>query len=235
MSILPSRTQDLLDWFNQRGPVWIEQAINIGITSAQATAFNTKATAARNAYNARLAALEAARVAANVQRDAITDARRNASDLLRIIKAFAENQANPQIVYDRAQIPAPAVPSPAPPPAKPSDITVELTPTSGAITLRWKASNPVGTQGTSYIVRRRTSAAAEFAFIGVTGTKEFVDSTFFAGPDSVQYTVQGQRADSAGPVSDILTINFGRGPGVQGQAIQSVDGGTVSHAVKLAA
>jgi hypothetical protein len=42
-----------------------------------------------------------------------------------------------------------------------------------------------------------------------------VDNTFIAGPDSVQYTVQGQRADAAGPESQIFTVRFGRnGPGV---------------------
>lgn len=29
----------------------------------------------------------------------------------------------------------------------------------------------------------------------------------------MQYTVQGQRADAAGPVSQIFTANFGRAPG----------------------
>lgn len=225
MPIVPTRTQDLLDWLDLHAPVWVEEAINIGLTTAQAGAFSTLAAAARTRYNERLAAEEALRIASNNAREAISDARREAADLLRVIKGFAANAADPLVVYNRAQIPPPAAPTPAPPPAKPSDITVALTPTSGDITLKWKAANPAGTTGTSYIIRRRTSPLAAFEFIGVTGTKEFTDSTFAAGPDSVQYTVQGQRADSAGAVSDILTINFGRGPGITGIASVTSSGG----------
>ncbi|HYF15375.1 MAG TPA: hypothetical protein VD971_09925 [Phycisphaerales bacterium] len=89
-----------------------------------------------------------------------------------------------------------------------------LVASTGAVELRWRSNNPTGTSGTSYIVRRRLSPTEEFAFVGVTGERRFVDNTFIAGPDSVQYTVQGQRADSAGPLSEILAVRFGRtGPG----------------------
>ncbi len=96
-------------------------------------------------------------------------------------------------------------------------------PTTGVLELRWKAANPRGTQGTSYIVRRREEGQTEFMFIGVTGEKRYVDNTFFSGPDRVEYTIQGQRADSAGPVSNVLTVQFGRtGPGF---SIVGVTGG----------
>lgn len=45
------------------------------------------------------------------------------------------------------------------------------------------------------------------------GKKELTDDTLIAGPDSVQYTVQGQRAGSSGPLSPIFTVNFGQAPG----------------------
>ena len=45
------------------------------------------------------------------------------------------------------------------------------------------------------------------------GVESRVDDTLIAGPDSVQNTVQGQRADSSGPVSEIFTVNFGQLPG----------------------
>jgi hypothetical protein len=109
---------------------------------------------------------------------------------------------------------------------------VELDSATGAVKLSWKASNPSGTQGTSYIVRR-TDTTGEFVFVGVTGVKTFTDDTFFAGPDSVQYTVQGQRADSAGPVSAIFTINFGRSSG--GLTIASAGEEAAVPSVKLAA
>ena len=217
MSILPSRTQDLLEWFDLHSPVWADEAANIGLTPAQAAEFGTLAATARAKYIEQLDAEEAARVAANQARDAIARARRSASDLIRSIKGFAANAPAGETlsVYNAAQIPMAAPPSPVGPPGKPHDITVTLTPTTGDITLRWKVVNPVGTVGTSYIVKRRiggggTSQAAEFQFVGVTGNKEFTDTTLEGGAESVQYIVQGQRSRHAGPVSDILTVNFGQ-------------------------
>jgi len=40
--------------------------------------------------------------------------------------------------------------------------------------------------------------------------RSFVDLTLLAGLDSVQYTVQGQRTDSSGPMREVFTVNFGR-------------------------
>jgi hypothetical protein len=96
---------------------------------------------------------------------------------------------------------------------------------------RWKASNPAGTSGTAYIIRHKLPEESAFSFIGVSGKKEFIDDTLIAGPDSVQYTVQGQRADSSGPVSPIFTVMFGQAPGggltamvTSGVSASTVDG-----------
>ena len=106
-------------------------------------------------------------------------------------------------------------------------LTVGIDPSTGAITLRWRASNPAGTSNTGYIIRRRVGSTGAFDFVGVTGDKNFTDNSFIAGPDSVQYTVQGQRGGTLGPLSDILVINFGRvGPGLNGpQRDFTVEGG----------
>jgi hypothetical protein len=96
---------------------------------------------------------------------------------------------------------------------------VLLDPPTGTLTLRWKACNPAGMSGTSYIIKRRIVAAAtlrpgetEFAFLGVSGKKEFVDDTLVAGAGQRAVHRAGQRADSSGPVSPIFTVNFGRLP-----------------------
>lgn len=234
---IPSRLQDQLDFFDQHAPVWLANAQAIGLTNTQATAFDALAKNARSAYNDKLAAEANARIANGAMRDTVAETRRMASTLIRTIRAFAEASPNPHEIYNLAQIPAPQPPKPAPPPAKPTDLSVELDPVTGALRLRWKAANPPGTTGTSYIIRRRTSTSAPFEFIGATGSKSFVDSTFIAGPDSVQYTVQGQRADSAGPLSDIFTINFGRTPGgtLAATVTSSPSTGLEGGPVKLAA
>ncbi len=215
MAIVPSKLQDFLDWADLRSQAWQASPTSIGITAAQATAFVSAALLARERYNQQLTAIQAAKNATESQQDATRDCRRLAADLIRDIKAFAEQQAKPAEIYILADLPVPTTPVPLPPPGKPNTVTVGIVPTTGAITLKWKVTNPQGAQGTSYIVRRRTGTTGEFAFVGVTGQKQFTDSTFVAGPDMVQYTIQGQRSDLAGPLSDIVIINFGRtGPTV---------------------
>jgi hypothetical protein len=155
----------------------------------------------------------AALVATQAAQDAFGSLRSSAGDVVRLIRAYAESTSKPITVYNLAQIPPPATPTPMPPPGQPTNLTVTLTPADGALLLRWKVVNPPGANGTSYIIRRKLPTEGEFSFIGVSGRKEFVDDTLIAGPDSVQYTVQGQRSDSSGPLSEMFTVNFGRLPG----------------------
>ena len=203
-----------LAWCQAHFNVFISNADHIGLTTAQANAFKAATVSAAASAGTQESARLAAEAATDNANDKFRVLRSSAAEMVRSIRTYAVNQ-NDTNVYVVAQIPPPVDPSQAPPPAKPSDLTVELDSGTGALTLRWKANNPTGTSGTSYIVRRRLSSTAPFVFVGVTGEKRYVDNDFFAGPDSVQYTVQGQRADRAGPNSDVFIINFGRsGPGI---------------------
>ena len=207
--IIPTRYQDQLDFYASRAPVWAEHAAAIGLTPEAVAAFTTLAAAARASYAAKLSAEEAARIATAQLREDLAAAHTSCAGLIRLIKAFADSTDAPAAIYNLAQIPLPAPPSPAPPPAKPTGLSADLDAPTGALRLRWKATNPRGTQGTTYIIRRRTDPRGEFTFVGATGSKAFLDDTLPAGLESVQYTVQGQRAGSTGPLSDIFTVNFG--------------------------
>lgn len=225
--------EDFLQWALAHAPIFLANDSEIGLTENQAMAFQTAANAAQAAQVAQTDAKDATKTATNIASVKFSDLRKQASTVIRNIKNFAENQDNPS-VYDIAQIPPPADPSEIPPPAKPTGITVELDAANGAVTLKWKAANPKGAAGTSYIVYRRLPAnpQGEFAFVGVTGVKKFTDNTFVAGPDAVQYRIQGQRSDKAGPLSDIFTVSFGRN--AQGQQTAFVTSGE-QQAMKLAA
>ncbi|HPF40680.1 MAG TPA: hypothetical protein P5081_18335 [Phycisphaerae bacterium] len=204
---------DFLEWCQAHAPVFTANAAAIGLSTEQAAAFAAATTGAGDATVKQEQAQQAGKVATQEVNEAYGDLRSEASEMVRTIRTFAENSDNPSVVYNTAQIPPPAKPTPAPPPAEPKELTVTLSPNSGDLTLQWKATNPEGTSGTSYIIRRRLPTESAFTFIGVTGTKKFIDRTLTAGPDSVQYTVQGQRADSAGPESQIFTVTFGQLPG----------------------
>ncbi len=210
-----------LEWCQADMGVFSANATQIGLAPAQATAFSTATSAVAAALLAQEQAHQAALLATQVATDALGTLRSSAGDTVRLIRAFAESTAKPATVYNFAQIPPPASPSPAPPPAQPTELTVTLNSSDGALTLKWKAANPAGTSGTSYIIRRKLPQDGEFSFIGVSGRKEFLDDTLSFEPGvregihapAVQYTVQGQRADSSGPLSPIFTVNFGRLPG----------------------
>lgn len=210
-----------LAWCQAHAPVFTINATAIGLTAAQVTAFKALITNAAAAADDQEASKQAAKSATTKATNIFADLRSEASDLVRIIRTFAVTRDDPN-VYVLAEIPPPGSPSPVPPPAMPTDLTVTLDGSSGDLALSWKASNPVGASGTSYIVRRKLPGESTFAFVGVTGTKRFVDGTFSAGPDSVQYTVQGQRSDSTGPLSAIFTVNFGQaGPGLSISSVSS--------------
>lgn len=210
MSTFPTSPRAaFLLWCQEHAPVFTANAAAIGLTPAQATAFAAGVTALENSVLAQEAAKQAYRAATLTATDDLDALKSLAGDTVRNIRTFAENSDKPSDVYAIAQIPAPAPPSPAPPPVKPGNLSVTLDGSTGNLTLRWKAANPA--PGTTYLVRRKLPGEAAFSFLGTSGgSKMFVDTTFIAGPDSVQYTVQGQRAGLSGPVSDVFLVTFGQ-------------------------
>lgn len=211
MSTFPASPRSaFVEWCQAHETVFVGHAGEIGLSPEQAAAFGDATEAAAAAMIAQEAAKQAALVATREWVSALRTLRSSAGDAVRTIRAFSENSGTPLAIYNTAQISPPAQPSPAPPPAQPTGLSVALDPPTGTLTLRWKASNPAGTSGTSYLIKRRLPGGSAFGFLGVSGKKVFVDDTLPAGPEGVQYTVQGQRADVRGPVSEILTVKFGR-------------------------
>jgi len=222
MAVYPTSPRDaFLNWCRDHIKVFALNPASIGLTPAQAATFSEAYQSAFDAVGAQGEARLAAQAATDTATAGVSSLRKSASDTVKLIKTYASTTNNPA-VYALAQIPAPDAPSPVPAPGQPTNITVGVAPTSGAITLKWKCVNPPGASGTSYIVRRRTPGQTAFQFVGVTGKKSFTDGTFAAGPDRVEYTIQAQRSDKAGPVSNILVINFGAAsmpvPGTAGRA-----------------
>jgi len=213
MSTYPTSPRSaFLEWCEAHKETFISNATAIGLTAAQATAFADDTDAASGANLSQSKAKDALMVATQTVDAALATLRTRAGDTVRTIRAFAEQSSDPLEVYNTAEISAPKPATPAPPPAQPTNLTVTLDPTEGTVTLRWKAANPTGTSGTAYIIKRKLPGESSFNFIGVSGTKEFVDTTLAAGPDWVQYTVQGQRANVSGPVSPVFLVNFGNAP-----------------------
>lgn len=221
MPIIPQKKMEQLAFFESHYPVWFAAPTTIGLTTAQATAFKTEVIAARGAFDAAQVARTAARSATGQQDTALGTAFRTCADLVRVIKSYAEQQPNPQTVYDAAGIPAPSTGSPVGPPGTPTNFSVSLQ-QNGAVNLAWKCVNPEGSVGTIYEVRRKTGTGA-FQFIGAIGVRKFTDDTLTAGSTNVMYQITGVRSTVRGEPAQ-FGVNFGVGG----------DGFTVAS-VKLAA
>lgn len=201
-----------LNWCDTHSLTFQDHAADIGLSPGQVSAFQAALAAAEAAVTAQGLAKEMAKSATvdlGLKMDTLNA---SVAGIIRAIHTFAENTNDPG-VYVTANVPPPAAPTDLPVPALCTDLTATLDGATGEITIRWKATQPAGANGTSYIVTRKILGQAEFSFVGVTGRKFFVDSTFAAGPDSVMYQVQGTRSDSVGPMSAVLLVTFGRTSG----------------------
>jgi hypothetical protein len=229
MGVVPDTRIGKIEFYEAHITPWTSNAAGIGLTPASVTALGTLTTAARAAYNAHLAAREAARAATDNFYDKVRAMHSNpgaGSDMIQTIKTYAETKNDPN-VYVLAQIPPPAAPGTTPPPGTPFEFTVGLL-QNGALELKWKCNNPSGTQGTIYEVKRSVNGGA-FNFVGATGVKSFTDDTLPSGATPATYQVTAVRSTARGNPAQ-FTVNFGiGGPGL---TIASV---VESGPVKLAA
>lgn len=199
---------DFLAWCEAHVEPFTGQPRLIGLSVPQAQAWAAAVAEVRAAEIEQERARRAALAATAAAEAAYARLRARTGEAVRTIRAYAEAQGEDE-VFERARIPRPAPPAPAPPPAPPHGLRAELDPARGALTLAWKATQPRGTEGTSYVVRRRLLGETVFSFVGVTGAKRFTDETIPAGCAGVQYTVQAQRGAHAGPASAIFTAHLG--------------------------
>jgi hypothetical protein len=155
----------------------------------------------------------------------VRDLQNAGSDIIKQIRAKAAVDGDN--VYVLAQIPAPALPSPVPPPGTPTDFIVTLNP-DGSLKLRWKCANPAGSMGTMYQVSRRIGSGGPLVQIGGSGVKSFLDATVPAGTPAVTYQITAARSTALGVAAQFV-VNFGVGGG--GEMTASV----VQGSPKLAA
>jgi hypothetical protein len=189
MSTVPKTRLARVEFYESHMSPWNTNAAVIGLLPADVTDLQTKTSAARAAYNAQQAALQAAKAA--------TEAFYNAVDSLSVAgdlaiakiknKAIATNNPN---VYALAQIPAPSGRKPASSPGTPSKFEVEVDNT-GALHIKWENNNATGCV---YNIYRMLATETEFSFLFGVGRKKFTDHTVPGGTAQVQYQVQAVRS-----------------------------------------
>lgn len=208
MGTFPSRRDEFLNWCSAHDPVWTANAATIGMTTAQATAFNKAVEDLQEAVLDQEKAKQMQKAATVTTNNMEAILRTLASENVQRIRTFAESTNN-QTVYTIAQVPAVQPPSPVGPPGTPTNFTVGLDP-QGAIVVKFKCVNPVSS-GTTYLVRRKLPTQGSFAFFTVVGKKTFTDDTLPSGIAQAEYSVQAQRGDSSGVASATLVVKFGTG------------------------
>jgi hypothetical protein len=203
---VPQSRTEAINWVGDRIVLWTANAASIGLTAGEVTALTTLAgnagTARNNAQIAR-ASSKSATLDFYTQTDAMRD---SAVDLVATIKAFAEKTNDPN-VYVLANVSPQDPPSPLPLPTQPTNATAELG-GNGAVTINFDA---IGPGGTVWQVWRQLPTETEYTFVGNANsrTKSYLDATIPAGTSSAQYTIQGVRGSTTGPVSFAITVQFG--------------------------
>lgn len=228
MPIVPKKNSEKVAFYASKTTGWSTNAVAIGTTAAAVTDLTTKVTAATTKIAAALAAKEAAKNATADADLAVKDMAHAGAAIIQQIKAKAA-VSGPSI-YILAQIPAPATPSPVPPPGTPVDFKAALNP-DGSLKLTWKCPNPPSAPGTIYQIARRIGTAAFSALTSV-GTRSLTDNTVPAGTASVTYRITAVRSTTTGLAAEFI-VNFGTG--ASGEMVASVEAGESVSAPKLAA
>ena len=199
----------MIDFFAAHAAGWLANQATIGITLVQAADLTTFITTAQAAQLSADTARNAAQAATLDLQTKAVDLREYGGDLVRLIKAYAESQADPATVYVTAEIPPPAAPTPLGPPAVPTNLQGEVD-NSGAVTLTWDATLEGGTQ---FTIERQLNpvigAAGLWDTLGSVSGKEFTDIGLPQGFANATYRVTAKRVGGTSQPTEPTAIYFG--------------------------
>src|SRR4051812_32700914 len=125
MGLMPQSLVGKIQFCESHLADWAAHATQIGSSAPEITALQTKTEAARAALTAQETAQETARTKTAALRDAVNLMAIATADLIKKVRAKAATDGN--TIYQLANIPAPATPSPKPAPGQPTDLKVVLT------------------------------------------------------------------------------------------------------------
>lgn len=206
-SVLPGKDDDLIRFFEAREDEWGTVAATIGLSAGQITQLKAAVGSARASMSSLDKAKIAARDATATKNDKVGQLRTLGGNLVGIIKAFADAQANPAAVYTAASIPLPGT---TPTPTLKTATNVIADPNAdGTVSIKWKAEDQV--QGAVYTVWRKlgNAAGAQFAQIATTGERKLIDYSVPAGTAVAAYYLRTVKGTETLPPSEQATVNFG--------------------------
>ena len=206
-SNLPSERRQALNWLEARIATWVANPTGIGLTSAAVIDLSQQVVNTRAAFTS-VTAIRAEAKNETVTANGIADGMHMAAGpVIANIKNFADNQTNPQLIYDAANISPQSPPSPTPAPATPTNLKANLG-SNGSVFISWDGT---GATGTLYEVYRRVDGETGFTLLGNVDakTKEFNDATLPLGTTFATYQIRAVRADTQSLFSTQFNIQFG--------------------------
>jgi predicted DNA-binding WGR domain protein len=231
-NIPPQPRVDQIVWFETHLPQWAAAPTTFGTTAAAVTALTNLVEDARKAYEDAAAAREASKAATVGETMAVNSMLTSGRAMVNTMKAFIENAHNPSL-WSAAGLTPPDAPGTSPDPTAPYAMSAGLD-SMGNVIVKWKASQPRGTSGVIYSVRRAIDGG-EYVLLDSVGGKTFTDETVAVGTESVSYAIRAKRGSQMSAWSEALTIRFGRvGGGGGGMFIASTETG-VAPPMKMAA
>lgn len=219
MTVIPPNQLDALQFCESHWPVWNQDPVSVGLTEDLVEGFKELTLTVRGDFNNAQAARLASRSATTTLKNSMATLRENASVLIATVKAFADLQVEPALVYSAAQIPMPLPTSPLPAPGRPTNIAITLE-FDGAITLSWDAEDSSASSGAMFMVSRKLAGQSDYIGIGAaTGSTtesrrcSFTDTTCpaAAAGTGARYVIQGVRGSRAGQPSPAMVVQFGVG------------------------
>lgn len=230
MAVVPKTKAGKVAWFKSRLSLWQTNAVAMGSSAAEVTAFAALVSAAEAAVNDQAESETAFRGKVEAADDAVAAMDVAGATIISEVRTKART-AGP-VVYQLSGIPVPPTPSAKGDPGTPTDLKAQLD-GNGALILTWKCVNPAGVQGTFYQVYRNDAGniAGPFTALGVAGAKKYVDDTVPAGATAIVYKIRAIRTTAAGMWATFNVV-FGSNTGGGGAMVTAVADST---APKLAA
>jgi hypothetical protein len=221
MGNIPNDRREIFAFASSRQAGWGTNATQLGLQSGQINVLKSAVDAVSTSDSAATQARNAAKTATQELGQNYTALRRVVSEVVRTINTFAENQPTQKerdAVWNLAVLQPPAPRRTNVPPNQPTNLTAGLQPTTGAVLLKWKATQP---SGVVYSVYRNTSGGGTgntFTLAGVTGEKKFADNGLTGGSTRVSYFVVATKGTDQSRPSDTLSVRFGNGGAGDGEA-----------------
>ncbi len=211
MSVTPQKLLQRLEFYEQRAPVWVAQAANIGLSIEQSGQVQLLVEACRTAYDNVLALRNQAKAATILQESAFDAMDTFGAQMIKIIRAFGIATDDPS-VFATALIPEPKDPAPIAP-VNPTNVAFELV-GNGALDVRWDGKTFAGT---TYLVDRSvwtgTGQPTAFARVATVSERKFRDQSVPQGTVTATYRVSALKGgqQTAGSQSTAHFVFVGNG------------------------